>query len=449
MRHILKAFLLIFLSSVVMEASAQTSTWRDIYKAKKKDTIYGIARKFEISMEELIEANPEMKDPDYRLKRGTKVFIPFAKKEVEEKPKDISLLKTKPMQTIRIGVMLPLHNVDGDGKRMVEYYRGLLVGCDSLRKEGINTDIHAWNIDINTDIRTNLLQSGVANLDIIFGPLYTKQVKPLADFCKSNDIKLVIPFSTSATDVLTNDHVYEVYQDGIQLNERALAAFHERFPDCNPIFIECNDTSSNKLTFIFNLRKQLEGQGTKCKIRNINVSADKFFSAFKAGKKNVIILDTSRSSDLNLVFKKLNEVRAAAPGFEISMFGYTEWLQYESIYRKLYHEFDAYIPSTFYYYKGLTRVAEFEKNYNKWFGVPTQEQYIPRFAITGFDHAQFFIRGLYEKGSNFHGKSKESTYKPMQTPLKFVRAAENGGLQNTAFQLVHYKRDGVIESVGY
>ena len=25
---------------------------------------------------------------------------------------------------VRVGIMLPLHNVDGDGNRMVEFYRG-------------------------------------------------------------------------------------------------------------------------------------------------------------------------------------------------------------------------------------------------------------------------------------------------------------------------------------
>ena len=33
-------------------------------------------------------------------------------------------------QTVNVGVMLPLHDVDGDGRRMVEYYRGILMAVD-------------------------------------------------------------------------------------------------------------------------------------------------------------------------------------------------------------------------------------------------------------------------------------------------------------------------------
>ena len=60
---------------------------------------------------------------------------------------------------VRVGIMLPLHNVDGDGNRMVEFYRGLLLAVDDLKKEGISVDIHAWNVNIDADIRQTLTKS--------------------------------------------------------------------------------------------------------------------------------------------------------------------------------------------------------------------------------------------------------------------------------------------------
>ena len=46
-------------------------------------------------------------------------------------------------RALRVGVMLPLHDVNGDGRRMVEYYRGFLMACDSLKMEGISIDVSA------------------------------------------------------------------------------------------------------------------------------------------------------------------------------------------------------------------------------------------------------------------------------------------------------------------
>ena len=43
--------------------------------------------------------------------------------------------------TISVGVMLPLHQVDGDGKRMIEYYRGMLTAFEQLKKEGYHINI--------------------------------------------------------------------------------------------------------------------------------------------------------------------------------------------------------------------------------------------------------------------------------------------------------------------
>lgn len=448
MRQFLRYYILIFLAFFSIEAFTQTQVWRDIYEAKKKDTIYGIAKKYDLTIEELIKANPEMNSADYKLKKGDKVFIP-QKKEVKKAQPVQQVMKTKPGQTIKIGIMLPLHDADGDGKRMVEYYRGILMACDSLRLRGVNTDIHAWNVDINSDIRVQLLDDATKNLDIIFGPLYTQQVKDVADFCKTNNIKLVIPFSIKANDVQTNPQVYQVYQTGTQLNDRAIGAYMGQFKDCNAIFIDCNDSTSTKGIFTFGLRKQLEAQKIPYQITNLNSTEPLFQKAFSTTKKNVVILNTGRSQELNLAFRKLNELRAINPSIDISMFGYTEWLQYENVFRQLYNKYNVYIPSTYYYYKGLSRIAGLEQNYKKWFGVAMQDRYIPRFAITGYDHAQFFIRGLYEKGSAFNATMQESTYQPAQTPLRFTRVAENGGMQNHAFQLVHYAPNGVINTIGY
>ena len=93
---------------------------------------------------------------------------------------------------LSVGVLLPLHNNDGDGRRMTEYYRGLLMACDSLRAEGLSVDIHAWNVNIDSDITQFMPSLAGARCDVVFGPLYSKQVRGLAEFCKARDIKMVI-----------------------------------------------------------------------------------------------------------------------------------------------------------------------------------------------------------------------------------------------------------------
>ena len=71
--------LLIALFSFNLEIDAQQNQTVTLHKVKKKDTIFGIARDNNITIEELISANPEMQQPGYELKKGTTITIPAPK----------------------------------------------------------------------------------------------------------------------------------------------------------------------------------------------------------------------------------------------------------------------------------------------------------------------------------------------------------------------------------
>ena len=428
---------------------AQVNKWQDIYKVKKKDTLFGITKKYGITLPELMDANPVMKTQGYELKKGDTIFIPFAKPKEEQKQTPIQPSSTrKSTDPVRIGVMLPLHNVDGDGKRMVEYYRGILMACDYLKKHGVSTDVHAWNVPIDADIRTTLLQEGASQCDLIFGPLYTKQVAPLSEFCKNNGIKLVIPFSISGDDVERSKEIFQVYQSQESLNNATVKAFLKRFTNVHPIFIDCNDSTSRKGAFTFGLRKELEKRNINFSITNVNSSIEQFAKAFVPSKQNVVILNTGRSPQLTAVLNKLDEFDAKYPGASISLFGYTEWLMYAKYNLERFYKYDTYIPSTFYYNASNVRTQSLETSYQRWFHQPMQVA-LPRFAITGYDHAMFFIQGVKKEGRNFTGDSKHSTYQPVQTPLDFEKTGLKGGYKNKSFMLIHYTFNHQIEAVKY
>lgn len=430
----------------------QTTKWQDIYKVKKKDTVYGIAKKYNITPEELMKANPAIPQADYKLKKGEELFIPYPVKTASataaSTAKDTKKVEAKKSSALRVGIMLPLHDEDGDGRRMVEYYRGFLMACDSLRAKGISTDVYAWNVTADADIRMTLLDDNAKKCDMIFGPLYTSQLKMLGDFCRANDIKLIVPFSISGNEVEANPHIYQVYQSAEVLNERAIKAFMERFPDCHPVFIDCNDTTSNKGSFTFGLRKQLEAKGIAYSITNLKSSEAYFAKAFSTSKRNVVILNTGRSPQLNVAFAKLDGLCTTNPGIRVSMFGYTEWLMYTKVYLNYFYKYDTYIPTTFYYNALSEQTEAFESSYRKWFKSDMQTA-LPRFALTGYDHACFFIGGEHARGKSFRGTKGQSTYRPLQTPLKFEYASPNGGMRNNAFMLVHYMSSCRIESISY
>ena len=463
MKQILRYFFLFSVFSFVTETlMAQSQSYKELHQVKRKETIFGIARENGITIQELIAANPEMNQPDYELKKGDFIRIPYpanykpgqdsnatqaismpAKPEVVDNPAG----KDMRYRAIRVGVMLPLHTVNGDGKRMLEYYRGVLMACDSLRANGISTDVRAWNVAEETDIHQTLQDPHAAECDLIIGPLYSKQVKALGDFAQAHDVRVLIPFSINSTEVYNNGNLFQVFQNGNVLNEAYTYRFYQQFKDCHPVIIDCNDTTSTKGPFTSVLRRKLEQEGIVYSISNLKSSEGMFQKCFSTTQRNVVVLNTSRSSELNVAFAKLNTLVMTNPNIKISMFGYPEWLMYTRNNLDNYYKFDVYIPSTYYMNPLSPRTERIKQKY-RWNFHQDMQNYHQRFAVTGFDQAYFFIKGLHLYGKRFTGAAGVVGYTPIQTPLHFERIG-NGGMQNRAMLFVHYTEEQKIETINF
>ena len=164
-------------------------------------------------------------------------------------------------------------------------------------------------------------------------------------------------------------------------------------------------------------------------------------------KKNMVILNTGRSKELNAAMAKLNGLQLAHPELQISIFGYTDWMLYTRHQLENFYKFDTYIPATFHTDLASPRTSRIQTKY-RWNFHADMMAALPRFAITGFDHAYFLLKGLHIYGKNFTGGSGMVGYKPIQTPLHFERIG-NGGLQNRSVVFVHYMPERRIETITF
>ena len=441
------SMLLVMLLFAVV-AEAQQQNYREMHKVKKGETLFGIARRYEITVDQLIKANPDMNAVGYELKKGDYIFITYPdgqKPEATQKP--AASQKAKDDKTVRVGIMLPLHNVDGDGRRMIEYYRGFLMGCDELKKAGQNVEVMAWNVPIDANISQTLAKEGADRCDVIFGPLYSAQVAPLAAFAKQHGIKMVIPFSITGNEVEKNPNVFQVYQSPQFFAQQTVKYFIERFQGSHVVVVDCNDAKSDKGVFTMALRMALAEKGMTCSITNLSNSGEYFSKAFSRQKPNVVVLNTGRSPELNTVITKLDQLKMDQPGVKISLFGYTDWLMYAKYNLDKFCKYDTYIPTHFYYNPLSSSTQAFEREYRLKFDQSLMD-YQPRFAITGHDHALFFIRGISKKGRQFLGTEADSNV--LQTQLHFKKAgSQAAGMQNVALSFVHYNTNHSISIINY
>ncbi len=466
LRYLLLFAAIILTSTIVM---AQVAQWRDMHKVKRKETIYSIAKKYEITVEELISANPEMREPDFKLKKGAYVRIPYAGQftqngnvsgshgidgakrqdamEQAESKKPVITRSDVRSREVRIGVMLPFDSISNDGKHMTEYYRGLLMACDSLRQENISTSIRAWNVNQKTDISTILNDTTLSQLDIIIGPFYGTQMKPVADYASQYGIKQLIPYFIAKADSIAGSTTFLAFHDDAVHCSMVAEQFMSKFDTCHTVIINSDNMTGRKGLLSNELQRKLKAASRPYTVTSLDASDADFTASFNKDKRNVAVLNTGRPQDLNIAFARLNTLTITNPEMRVTLFGHTEWLAFTNQNLSEYYKYDTYIPSTFYMNPLSPRTARMNLKY-RWNFHDDMENALPRFAMTGFDHAYFFIKGLKKRGADFEGRYNDIDYVPLQNPMNF-KPSNNGARENRSFMLIHYTPEYDIESYTY
>lgn len=457
MIHFVRNIIITLLLALPLSALAQSSNqWRDIHKVKRHETVFGIARNYDITIDELLDANPEMREKGYELKKGDQIFIPYSKNSkpaVQSKTENTKQKEVAPAGpgVVRVGVMLPFLDHSSEGTRMVEYYRGVRAALDTLSKEGIKTEVNLWNINKDSVLTKVLAHNpSIAKQNIILGPLYTSQVHTLAEFCRKNNVALVMPFSIDADDATTNPNVFQIYQSDSQLAGRSIGAFIERFAKTHrPIFVNTNTPQDGKYAFTKALRETLQSRGIKEELTDINTPLREFAKHFSQTQPNVIILNSAAYKPLERLFEKLDSLKKIDPSLIISTYGYNEWFIYQPNLEKDYFKYNVHIPTTYYFSRTSDRVEDFERDYKNRYGQGMNPDCLPRMALLGYDHTMYFVRGMSKYGRSYVGNEKQNTgFKPLQSRLEFKRLGK-GGYQNTNFQIIRFRTDGTMDSLTY
>ena len=243
---------------------------KEMHKVKRKETIFSVSREYGISEEELIAANPELKKG---MKKGQLLCIPYPVATTTQPtqkedpyaipPSNSELFREsketpKKMSTIKAALILPFQ----EDKRMVEYYEGFLMAVDSLKRTGTSLDLYVYDSgkEVST-LNAILSKNEMKKMDVIFGPMHQKQIKPLSDFAKKNDIRLVIPFSQKGEEVFNNPAVYQINTPQSYLYSEVYEHFTRQFPNAHVIFIEPISADKEKAEFISGLKQELKNKG--------------------------------------------------------------------------------------------------------------------------------------------------------------------------------------------
>ena len=433
---------------------------RDMHKVERRETVYSISRKYGITEDELIAANPEIKGK--KLKRGKFLCIPYKKEAVAEAPKtpaqqedstltdaqlfDKNKKESKKISTVKAAVVLPF-NTDRTGTkdeqvRMVEYYEGFLMAVDSLKRKGVSIDLYTYDSGKTVaSVNAILDKPEMKNMDVIFGPAHADQVKPMADFAEKNNVRLVVPFTSKGEDVFNNPYVYQINTPQSYLYSEVYEHYLRKFPNAHVVFLDAETGHTDKVDFIKGLKEELKNnQITFKELKGENIHPEGMKLVVDSLRENIIIPTSGRNVALIKILPQMIVTSREHPNYQMKLFGYPEWQTYTDDHLASFFELDTYFYSSFYTNNLFPEAIRFINAYRKWYSKDMANTF-PKYGMLGFDTAYFFLLGLHKYGSNFEENMNQMMLTPIQTGFKFDRVNNWGGFINRKVFFVNFTKN--------
>jgi LysM repeat protein len=425
------------------------------YTVQSKETMFSLRRKFNVTSEQLILLNPELKAG---LKAGMKLKIPVkAEEEVtsskpEQKETDLQLLTTywnesQKVNEIRIALLLPFYTTDLKAlSRFQEYSEGLQMAVDSMRKIGLSVTLKSFDIGddlqkTNTALRDEMLQ----NVNLIIGGITDDQIACIADFANKHSIKYVVPFAKCDKLTSNNANVFQVTVSHSLLYSYVTAYVCSLYSGHNIVLLDTKD-KDEKTPFIHALRANLKDQNIPFRelAYNANTFASDLIRQLSTTQPNLLLTYSPSVEALDKVrnaLLQLNDTKRRT--YRISLFGYPEWQTYVDDYLDDYCKYGATIYSSFFANNLTREVQRFTVKYSQVYKKSMAPIY-PKYAMMGFDTGMYFLTAISKFGNHFELRLQDIKYNSLQNGCRFERTNNWGGFINTNMYFVRFEPNNTI-----
>ena len=310
------------------------------HEVQPKETKYGIATKYGISVEQLEKQNPEIVES---LPVGFKLLISGKASKTIDIPKKISnsvsnvafskkaisnLVVTKSVQKKKeLVLLLPFNisKIESDTINSVasklktdkflnmtlDFYSGALVAIDSARTLGLNVNIKildSQETKTTSNVSNLFAQNNLENSDAIIGPFYQANIEKMAELVSKNNIPVLSPLSKEIGKPYSN-----LYQSMPSNDAMKNAVFdYMRSKDGNIVaVIDAKKTAVKQ--YISENQKGVRFVALNDKNTIVQDSLRKVFSK---NKMNFVILDSQKTG---MILTTTNALIALMADFQIQL----------------------------------------------------------------------------------------------------------------------------------
>jgi len=331
----------------------------------------------------------------------------------------------------------------------IEMYNGILLAADTLRASGLNVTLHTFDITSDTIEITRLINSGkLADMDLIIGPVYSKNLVIVSDYAKRHGIPVVSPVPLVNNQALIQNPTLFLAGSSLEVSQRALAKKIAEYYDHNIVFIHADtlgiddDVKRFKSLIFSELSYKLPYADIKFKefkfySRSMfnNDSINRLSHALSEQSKNLIVI---ASEDAPLISEIIDNVSGLSRRFDIKLFGYPVIRELDRIEQKLLFDLDILVYSPYWVDYSKPNVKQFSRKFMEKFHTEPLER---SYAWQGYDIAYYFMSGIAMHGKSFIEHPENHYPELLESEYEFKRKSNSDGYENQKLFKVRYTKN--------
>ena len=359
-------------------------------------------------------------------------------------PVDVDFICLGRNNTLKAVLMMPFHMNGKINPSFVDFYKGMLLGMEDLKKEGMSIELSVFDT-ANSAARIKELvayEDALLNAHIIFGPVYEEELRHVLGHAEDNHIPVVTPFDdvkSIASPVLfqmqpeatfKNDKLVELFAEPREIVFIHAGTNDDAFGEEMRALVSSQNTRhinaslGRELTF-----RNRNSDGTSGEVINLTT-----FMRTKSEKTFVILATTDSDIDRILAAlssaKTYNRDRGLTVG-DYLVVGNRKWMRKSTLDRQLFFKNDVCFVVSHHAKRGDDVIRLFDARYIKaYHTLPSM------FSYRGYEAAMIFCRKMF---TGIDGGIYGETFMPLTTPYHFV--FEGGVNVNKEWLLEQYSSD--------
>lgn len=462
-------FALLSVAATALDLPIKTVKGIDVYyyKVSNNESVYGISRKLGIPREDIVRHNPSASDG---VQRGMMLYFPvseYSEPEVTEldSSPEIAVLSEE-VDTVltnvpSIALLLPFglnaEEPSRENKLALDFYKGFLIGADTLVNNACKIDIYAFDTDDKSKSVSDVLGAdAVRNAAVVLAPSDAKWLSAVADAAKESGSYVLNVFVMHDSLYLTNPHVIQANIPQKDMYRLAADALLSRYAGYKPVILRNKEGRNEKEAFVNYLTARYRDEAIVpilLEYENTLQIAEIEALPVGDGERYVFIPSSGSLAEFNrfaYVVKSLRDKVIAADlesdpdtpegTSRIEIFGYPDWTAFRGDALDTLHKLGATIYSRFNANNGNESFRNVEGAFRHWYGTETIES-VPNQAILGYDTACLLINNL-TTNSGYFDPVNPHRFEGVQSTFDFEKVSD--GYCNATLYIISYLPGGII-----